>query len=165
MRSMLVSALICVFHVNVVSSHAVFTNVAYSKPVTLSSVYSGVHGYFPGPNAVNGLLSDYVHTFNEKSPWLRIDLGASFQIHEIEMFARSDCCGDQLHDVDFTVGENIHDMHFCGHFTGHASTGQRITVFCPHNTVGRYVQLQTVNGNSNVLTPAEVLVWGVREIH
>lgn len=52
-------------------------------------------------------------------------------------------------------------MHFCGHFTGHASTGQRIAVFCPHNTVGRFVQLQIVSGNANVLTPAEVLVWGV----
>lgn len=100
MRSVLESALICVFHMNVVSSHAVLTNVAYSKLVTLSSVYSGKYGYFPGPNAVNGLLSDYVHTFGEKFPWLRIDLGASFQIHEIEVFARSDCCG-KYYDFDF----------------------------------------------------------------
>lgn len=91
--SLLVSALICVFHVNVISCHSVFTNVAYSKPVTLSSVYSGHHGYFPGPNAVNGLLSDFVHTFNEKFPWLRIDLGARYRIHEIELFSRSGCCG------------------------------------------------------------------------
>lgn len=90
--SLLVSALICVFHVNVISCHSVFTNVAFSKPVTLSSVYSGHHGYFPGPNAVNGLLSDFVHTFDEKFPWLRIDLGARYRIHEIELFARSGCC-------------------------------------------------------------------------
>lgn len=89
----LVSALNCVFHVNVISSHSVFTNVAYSKPVTLSSVYSGHYGYFPGPNAVNGLLSDFVHTFNEKFSWLRIDLGARYRIHEIEVFDRSGCCG------------------------------------------------------------------------
>lgn len=88
MRSLVfVSALICVFHVNVILSHAVFTNVAYSKAVTLSSVY------FPGRNAVNGILSDFVHTFQEKSPWLRIDLGATYLIHEIEAYTRSDCCG------------------------------------------------------------------------
>lgn len=160
--SFLVSALICVFHVNVILCHSVFTNVAYSKPVTLSSVYSGHHGYFPGPNAVNGLLTDFVHTFNEKFPWLRIDLGARYRIHEIELFSRSGCCGNQLHDVEFKVGKTIHHMEFCGHFTGHAFTGQRIAVYCPHKTVGRYVQLQTVSGSSNVLTPAEVLVWGVR---
>lgn len=70
--------------------------------------------------------------------------------------------GNQLHDVEFKVGKTIHHMEFCGHFTGHAFTGQRIAVYCPHKTVGRYVQLQTVSGSSNVLTLAEVLVWGVR---
>lgn len=69
--------------------------------------------------------------------------------------------GNQLHDVDITVGENIHDMLFCGHFTGHASTSQRITAFCPHKTEGRYVQVKIVSGNLNYLAPAEVLVWGV----
>lgn len=69
--------------------------------------------------------------------------------------------GNQLHDVDIRVGETIYDMEFCGHFTGHASTGQRIAVFCPSNTTGRYVQLQIVAGNSNFMSPAEVLVWGV----
>lgn len=53
-------------------------------------------------------------------------------------------------------------MEFCGHFTEHASTGQRVAVFCPHKTMGRYVQLQIVSGSSNVMAPAEVLVWGVR---
>lgn len=69
--------------------------------------------------------------------------------------------GNQLHDVDIRVGETIHNMEFCGHFTGHASTGQRIAVFCPSNTTGRYVQLQIVAGNSNYMSPAEILVWGV----
>lgn len=101
MHSVLETALICVFHMNVVSSQAMLTNVAYSKLVNLSSVYSGKYGYFPGPNAVNGLLSDYIHTSEEKFPWLRIDLRAKFQIHEIEVFERSDCCG-KYHDFDFT---------------------------------------------------------------
>lgn len=69
--------------------------------------------------------------------------------------------GNQSHDVAIRVGETIHNMEFCGHFTGHASTGQRIAVFCPSNTTGRYVQLQIVAGNSNFMSPAEVLVWGV----
>lgn len=91
MSSLLVAALICVVHVNVISGHAVYTNVAYSKPATLSSNYP--YGSFPGSNAVNGLLSDLAHTSLEKSPWLRIDLGARFLIHEIEVFARSDHLG------------------------------------------------------------------------
>lgn len=95
MRSLLITALIYVFYVNVISSNAVFTNVAYSKPVTLSSE----HGFFPGKNAVNGLLADFTHTATEKLPWLRIDLGAQHLVHQIEVFARSDCCGKYSHSL------------------------------------------------------------------
>lgn len=66
-------------------------NVAYSKAVTLSSQYPD-RGY-EGWKAVNGIFSDLSHTGRERFPWLRIDLGANFLIHEIEVFARSDCCG------------------------------------------------------------------------
>lgn len=68
---------------------------------------------------------------------------------------------DQLHDLDVNVGDTINDMHLCGHFTGHTNIGGRVAVWCPHNTRGRYVQIQIVAGNLNSLTPAEVLVWGV----
>ena len=69
--------------------------------------------------------------------------------------------GSQLHDFDVRVGENIHNMELCGHFTGAAHTGQRIAIWCPHNTVGRYVQVQIVSGTGSVMSPAEILVWGV----
>ena len=35
-----------------------------------------------------------------------------------------------------------------------------MAVFCPTPTVGRYVQVQIVKGDSNYLSPAEVIVWG-----
>lgn len=91
MHSLLVFAFICVFYVNIISSHDVFTNVAYSKPVTLSTEYRD--GIYPESNAVNGLLSDYTHTSQEKFPWLRIDLEGMFKIHLIEVFARADDFG------------------------------------------------------------------------
>lgn len=91
MHSLLVFAFICVFHVNIISSHDVFTNVAYSKPVTLSTEYRD--GIYPESNAVNGLLSDYTHTSSVTFPWLRIDLGGRFKIHLIEVFARYDYGG------------------------------------------------------------------------
>ena len=62
-------------------------NVAYSKTVTLSSQYPD-WGY-EGWKAVNGIFSDLAHTGKERFPWLRIDLGANFFIHEIEVFIRS----------------------------------------------------------------------------
>lgn len=94
---------VCVFHGNLVFSNSndELTNVAYSKSVRLSSFASRWHNGF---YAVNGMFSDYIHTLEEKSPWLKIDLGARYQIHEIEVFARSDCCGKfliyKMHTVD-----------------------------------------------------------------
>ena len=66
-------------------------NVAYNKKVTLSSEYPP----HIGSNAVNGLFDDLAHTDRERSPWLRIDLGRNYHIHEIEVFARRHChdCG------------------------------------------------------------------------
>lgn len=54
-------------------------------------------------------------------------------------------------------------MQGCGHYTGPTTAmGQRIAVFCPQDTIGRIVQIQIVKGNSNYLSAAEVLVWGVK---
>lgn len=78
-------------HVNVTLGHEELRNVAYSKKVTLSSEHSS-HLY-PGSKAVNGILTDFAHTAPEKHPWLIIDLEATYEIHEIEVFARSGCCG------------------------------------------------------------------------
>lgn len=83
------------FHVNVTVSHYGLTNLAYSKKISLSSVYSS-HSY-PGSKAVNGLLTDFTATSAEKFPWMVMDLGGSFEIHEIEVFARYHCCGKFFH--------------------------------------------------------------------
>ena len=93
-----VSAIIYVVHVSVILRHEPLKNVAYLKTVVLSSRYHP--SLCPGAKAVNGLLSDLVHTADEKSPWLRIDLGATYLIHEIEVFARSDCFLQCFRHVD-----------------------------------------------------------------
>ncbi|XP_061187403.1 fucolectin-like [Saccostrea echinata] len=135
-----------------------FRNVAYGKNAIQSSRYDS-HKY-PASNAVNGLLTDFSHTNTEKSPWLRIDLGRNYEIHEIEVFTRKDCCGGRLHDVDVKVGKRPYLMGFCGHFSGPTKIGQKFSVWCPSNTIGRYVEIQIVGGSENVLDPAEVVVWG-----
>nr|XP_022301099.1 uncharacterized protein LOC111109310 [Crassostrea virginica] len=134
-------ALLCACYIDTTLSHFELKNVTYSKKVSLSSGYQG--NTYPGSLAVNGIFSDFAHTSTEKSPWMRVDLG------------------HQLHDFDARVGDTIHHMHLCGHFTGVAYNGQRIAIWCPHNTVGGYVQVQIVAGSASVLSPAEILVWGV----
>lgn len=84
---LLAIALVCVFHGNLDLSNSKddLTNVAYSKSVRLSSYVSR---WYYGFHEVNGMFSDFILTLLEKAPWLRIDLGARYQIHEIEVFAR-----------------------------------------------------------------------------
>ncbi|XP_022302255.2 fucolectin-3-like isoform X1 [Crassostrea virginica] len=152
-------ALVCLWQFQISGGHRHdLENVAYSKKVNLSSEYKDP-GY-SGSKVVNGLYSDLAHTGHERFPWLRIDLGGHYVIHEVEVFARSDCCGHQLHDIDVKVGKRTHKMRLCGHVSGYTRVGGRMAVFCPTPTVGRYVQVQIVKGDSNYLSPAEVVVWG-----
>ncbi|XP_061186475.1 fucolectin-like [Saccostrea echinata] len=138
--------------------HNVLTNVAYGKSVRQSTDFRW--GSVPD-NAVNGIFTDFTHTDLEKNPWIRIDLGRNYTIHEVEVFGRRGCCVERLHDVDIRVGNDLHDMHLCGHFTGSCTrSGERIAVFCPFNTFGRYVKIQIMEGWNNYLSVAEVLVWG-----
>ena len=88
-------ALLCACCIDITFSHFELKNVAYSKQVTLSSKFLGGNIY-PGSKVVNGIFSDHTHTSTEKSPWMRVDLGARYRIHEIEIFARSNCCGKRF---------------------------------------------------------------------
>lgn len=76
---LLVFVLLCIFHVNIISCHTNLTNVAYSKPITMSSHYDYT-SYHTVSNAVNGLLTDLTAIAEGTFPWLRIDLSARFKI-------------------------------------------------------------------------------------
>lgn len=108
---LLVSVLVCIFHVNIIRCHYDLTNVAYSKPVTLSALFDNDSRY-RGFKAVNGIFSDLTATAAERSPWLRIDLGTRFEINEIEVFARSDCCGKSRFLFCFFMTEHCKPIEF-----------------------------------------------------
>ncbi|XP_062599431.1 fucolectin-like [Saccostrea cucullata] len=131
-------------------------NVAQHKPVTLSS-YSP---RWPASNAVNGILSDHVLTNDEDNPYLRIDLGKNYMIHQIEVFSRQSCCGKQIHDLEVKVGKFLNLTTVYGYYSGFAKDAEQISFWCPYSTVGRHVQIQIFKGVNDVLTPAEVIVWG-----
>lgn len=58
---LLVLGLVCICYVDIVLSHDDLINVAYSKPVTLSTKYDFTTR-FQGSNAVNGLFTDLAAT-------------------------------------------------------------------------------------------------------
>ncbi|KAK3085600.1 hypothetical protein FSP39_005988 [Pinctada imbricata] len=70
--------------------------------------------------------------------------------------------GDRLHDVEVTVAEDDLDFNrLCGTFKGPGTDNQLVVMECPQNTHGRYVKLQIVKGNNNILSLCDVKVIGV----
>jgi hypothetical protein len=67
-------------------------NIASGRNVTLSSE----NAQFPGSNAVDGDFDNFVHTSCNEEPWLQVDLGAFFNITQIKVFNRKDCCSGRI---------------------------------------------------------------------
>ena len=58
-----------------------------------------------------------------------------------------------LKECIISKGRLVSSTYFC-------TVYWRMAVFRPTPTFGRYVQVQIVKGESNYMSPAEVLVWG-----
>ncbi|MEO8126631.1 MAG: discoidin domain-containing protein, partial [Bryobacteraceae bacterium] len=76
-------------------------NVALSKPALQSSTFgsntvagNAVDGNTDG-NYNNGSIT---HTLYDWKPWWQVDLGATATVSSIEVWNRTDCCGDRLND-------------------------------------------------------------------
>jgi hypothetical protein len=65
------------------------TNVALHRPVVVSSIYDNKR--FPASGIVDGDLTKIgCHTKSEHNPWIRIDLAAPTEIHEVVVYNRTD---------------------------------------------------------------------------
>jgi hypothetical protein len=45
---------------------------------------------------INGVVDGVCHTEHESTPWLQLDLGASFTVTMVRIYNRQDCCQDRL---------------------------------------------------------------------
>jgi hypothetical protein len=57
------------------------------RPVTLSSLYSGL---YPGSNAVDNNLDTMAHTAGTEVPWINIQLAESTIIKSVAVIMRTD---------------------------------------------------------------------------
>lgn len=68
-------------------------NVALHKRTTASSAEFGTQ---PSDVVDGKNFGGFgYHSAEEESPWLRVDLGRSYKVREVRVFARHDCCLDQ----------------------------------------------------------------------
>ncbi|APW39703.1 hypothetical protein RD110_22940 [Rhodoferax koreense] len=142
-------------------------NLALGQPATQSSQ----DGARPASRAVDGNTvgagEQFVtHTLQEAMPWWQVDLGQSSRIDFIQLWNRTDCCGDRLRN--FTVFISPTDM------TGRtmanleadpavlkrsvgATAADRV-IAVPVGGVGRHVRVQLAG--TGILSLAEVSVFG-----
>ena len=136
------------------------TNVALNKTATQSSTLA----YNPpgdASHAVDGntdgnyFNASVTHTNGGNQDWWLVDLGASYLIQSVEVWNRTDCCGDRLTNFNVILLDANQGVVNTVNFPGQAGTPSTISI----SGAARYVKVQLV-GN-NILSLAEVKVWGI----
>ena len=83
---------------------SVRSNIALFKPTNQSSTLN----VYYASNAVDGEkglhYTERTHTYEETSPWWRVDLGRVEPVAEVNILNRGDCCGDRLNGAEMRVG-------------------------------------------------------------
>ncbi|XP_052678971.1 uncharacterized protein LOC128159806 [Crassostrea angulata] len=135
------------------------TNLAFNKTAILSSEYGKNHS---ASNAVDGIKicpyglragSDY-----SVQPWLMIDLGDTYDVQKIVIYARNDYYALQLDAIRVAViGGNVN--YTCGgEYPGPTSENDVILFMCPPEVRGnKAIIMKTTTDH---LTVCEVEVYG-----
>jgi hypothetical protein len=141
------------------------TNLALKKAVKQSS-----QGYGGEPKrAVDGNTSgiyghnSVTHTLAQYQSWWAVDLGGMYDIETINVYNRTDCCGERLSNFYVMVSKTPfpaelnnakNSASWNQHVAGRARQKESFTV----GVKGRYVRVQLAG--SNYLSLAEVEVMG-----
>ncbi|XP_070546444.1 uncharacterized protein [Ptychodera flava] len=150
--------------VEVMATDSVLKNLAIKKPASQSSHY----GDGSATKAVDGdKSSEYdhrscTHTEYEYEPWWKVDLGDIYEIYEIVITNRGDCCDDRLLNAQIYVIEDtgITGNTSCAEPLNYEDLSTNpITVNCGGPKLGRYVLIKLLN-TTNYLTLCEVEVKG-----
>lgn len=141
-------------------------NLALNKPAIQSSNYDvgTANKAVDGNTSGNWYDWTVTHTFADNQAWWQVDLGSVSQLGNINVWNRTDCCGNRLSnfyvfvsDVPFTstdLNTTLNQPGVGSFLTpGQAGTPTTISV----NRTGRYVRVQLVG--TNYLSLAEVEVF------
>jgi len=145
------------------------SEVSYSKTATQSSDYSGgVAGRAVDGNT-NSRFSgrSCTHTQSTDKPWWMVDLGSFYDVQQVIVFNRGDCCQSRLSSFAVRVGNNPDRWDAeanakCGE-THDAKTKATLHVACSMSkTSGRFVYVTKLD--RGYLTLCEVKVIGKKSI-
>lgn len=86
---------VCMHIANIIVSTNKNDNIAYEKPVTISSVLDKSDKFKPS-NATDNDNNTYVHSSCGEAPWLIVDLQFVADIVRITIVNRQDCCQHRI---------------------------------------------------------------------
>lgn len=141
----------------VYSSSGSLINLAFNKPATQSSegAWGGV-----ASRAVDGNSDGYwpnnsvTHTYADPQAWWQVDLGDTQSVQSVEIWNRTDCCGDRLTNFNVILLDYNQNIVSSTNVAGQAGTPTTVQI----SGSARYVKIQLVG--TNYLSLAEVRVWG-----
>jgi YD repeat-containing protein len=146
--------------------------LASGRPATQSSTYS----WSPSPTAskavdgnTDGNFADgsVSHTNNDANAWWQVDLGAPVAIRNVNIYNRTDCCGDRLSDywvfisnTPFLSTDTPATLQYrAGTWSSHQTTAPSpMSIIAAGGFQGQYVRVQL--SGTNYLALAEVQVMG-----
>ncbi|XP_077999971.1 uncharacterized protein LOC144452700 [Glandiceps talaboti] len=119
--------------------------------------------------AIDGNLnSDFkakscTHTKKEMNPWWRVDLGAEFEIYQVTITNRQDCCPFRIKTAQIRISNGKDEVGAqCGanNLKGRAAMRETIGVICKCGEPirGRFVTIQIMKERNSVLSLCEVEV-------
>ena len=142
------------------------TNLTANKTVSQSSIFGtgapelAIDGNTDG-NYGNGSVSQ---TNSESEAWWEIDLGTSYDIEDITLWNRTDCCSGRLKDFHVFVSDapfQAQDVTTTLNQSGVVSqffAGEAgVETIFSFNTIGRYVRVQKTGGGRLALAEVEIV--------
>ncbi len=149
------------------------TNIAYKKPTQQSSTYS--HSFHPvSSKAVDGDIDGNfnarttTHTNKDHNAWWQVDLQGNYNINQIKIYNRSDCCSERLNSAKVFISktpfgnDNLQEAQNRALWTGDITNAQLINNLNVNSVTGRYVRVQLTG--TNFLSLAEVKVLGKKGV-
>ncbi|XP_032893986.1 uncharacterized protein LOC116984036 [Amblyraja radiata] len=109
--------------------------------------------------------SDFTHgscarTRKSNNPWWRVDLIEIYNVSDVRITNRADCCADLLHGAEIRIGETLEKDNNSNRLCGTVASVSRTTlIFKCGGIVGRYVTI-FIPGQDKILTLCEVEIFG-----
>ncbi|GLC46406.1 hypothetical protein PLESTB_001522100 [Pleodorina starrii] len=130
-------------------------NVALARPTYASSNAEVSYLAVDGDKSASGIFG--TSNWDKSEHWLSVDLGASYTIYFIVLFARKDCCGEQLVNAEIRIGDTAittegnnlqaNDLGERLNPYGGGLTGAVYNVSLDPPRTGRWVTVQNFNRN------------------